>query len=44
MKTSLKIRAAALVASILVTFTLVDLVAGYALPAPEATVVASAAR
>lgn len=44
MNTTLKTRAAALVASILITFTTVDLVANYAHPAPEATVVASAAR
>lgn len=44
MTTTLKTRLAALAASILVTFGLVQMVADYALPAPAATVVASAAR
>ena len=40
MTTSLKTRAAALVASIFVTFTRVHLIADYALPEPTATVLA----
>ncbi|MCW5633619.1 MAG: hypothetical protein KIT17_09800 [Rubrivivax sp.] len=40
MKTSLTTRAAALVASLLVTFTLVHLIAGYALPEEPAPLLA----
>jgi hypothetical protein len=43
MNTSIKTRAAALVASILVTFTTVWLVADYAYPETPATLLASAA-
>lgn len=42
MKTSLKTRCAALVASMLVTFTLVHLIANYALPEEPAPVLAQA--
>jgi hypothetical protein len=40
MKTSLTIRAAALIASIFVTFTVVHLIANYALPEEPAPVLA----
>lgn len=42
MKTSLRTRAAALVASIFVTFTIVHLIAGYALPEEPAVELAQA--
>jgi uncharacterized membrane protein len=44
MNTSIKTRAAALVASILVTATTVFMVAGYAYPEPQAVLLASAQR
>ena len=44
MSTSIKTRAAALVASIIVTFSIVFMVAEYAYPEPAAVPVASAAR
>ena len=44
MKTLIQIRAAALVASILVTFGAIDLMAGYAYPVAPAVLPASAAR
>ena len=44
MNTSIKTRAAALVASILVTFGTVYLTAGYAYPEAPAVLLASAAR
>ncbi len=44
MKTSFKARAAALVASTLVTFLLVSEIAAHALPQERAVVMASAAR
>jgi hypothetical protein len=44
MNTSIKIRAAAFVASILVTFTTVYLVADYAYPEGPSVLLASAAR
>jgi hypothetical protein len=44
MHTSVKTRALALVAAVLVTFGSVDLIASYAYPSPPAMQVASAAR
>ena len=44
MNTSIKTRAAALVAAILVTFGTIDLIADYAYPAAPAVRVASTAR
>lgn len=44
MNTSIKTRAAALVAAALVTFGAIDLIAVYAYPATPAPLVASAAR
>jgi hypothetical protein len=44
MNTSLKTRAAALVASILVTFGAIDLVANYAYPVASPVLLASASR
>jgi hypothetical protein len=44
MNTSIKTRAFALVASILVTFGVIDLMANYAYPVGPAALVASAAR
>lgn len=44
MKTSIKTRIAALVASILITFATIYTVAGYAYPEAPAVLIASAAR
>jgi hypothetical protein len=44
MKTSIKTRAVALVASILLTFGAIDLMAGYAYPVAPAVLLASAAH
>lgn len=44
MNTSLKTRATALVAAIVVTFGMIDLIADYAYPTPPAVLVASTAR
>jgi hypothetical protein len=44
MKTSIKTRAVALVAAVLVTFGGVDLIAAYAYPSAPALLVASVAR
>jgi hypothetical protein len=44
MNTSIKTRAAALLAAILVTFGTIDLIAAYALPCVPAVQVASTAR
>lgn len=44
MNTSTKTRLAALVASVLVTFTTIDLIAAYALPESPSVLVASAVR